>query len=113
MVPTSALGAASSCRSPEVPVRAAERRLVAPPRPRSGQPSRSPGTVAGLALVHAAGAVGILRLVTHPSLATVALAVALYVVCGLGITAGYHRLFAHRAYRAAAPVRWVLLLVGA
>ena len=29
------------------------------------------------------------------------------------MTAGYHRLFAHRTYRAAAPVRWTLLLFGA
>jgi stearoyl-CoA desaturase (delta-9 desaturase) len=31
----------------------------------------------------------------------------------LAITAGYHRLFAHRTYRAALPVRWFFLVVGA
>ena len=36
-----------------------------------------------------------------------------YVACGLSVTAGYHRLFAHRTYRAAAAVRWVLLAFGA
>jgi stearoyl-CoA desaturase (delta-9 desaturase) len=37
----------------------------------------------------------------------------MYVVCGLSMTAGYHRLFAHRTYRASAPVRWALLVFGA
>lgn len=36
-----------------------------------------------------------------------------YVISGLGITAGYHRLFAHRTYRAHPIVRWGLLLGGA
>jgi stearoyl-CoA desaturase (delta-9 desaturase) len=35
------------------------------------------------------------------------------VACGLGITAGYHRLFAHRTYSPVAPVRWALLAFGA
>ena len=35
------------------------------------------------------------------------------VACGLGITAGYHRLFAHRTYNPVAPVRWALLAFGA
>ena len=33
-------------------------------------------------------------------------------VTGIGITAGYHRLFSHRAYDAAAPVRFVFALIG-
>jgi stearoyl-CoA desaturase (delta-9 desaturase) len=41
------------------------------------------------------------------------LAAGLYVMCGLAITAGYHRLFSHRTYRAARPVRWMFLLFGA
>jgi stearoyl-CoA desaturase (delta-9 desaturase) len=41
------------------------------------------------------------------------LAAVMYVACGLSITAGYHRLFAHRTYRATAPVRWMFLLFGA
>jgi stearoyl-CoA desaturase (delta-9 desaturase) len=39
--------------------------------------------------------------------------VTLYVVCGLSITAGYHRLFAHRTYRASAALRWCFLVFGA
>lgn len=34
-------------------------------------------------------------------------------VSGVAITAGYHRLFAHRTYRATAPVRWWFLVTGA
>jgi len=37
----------------------------------------------------------------------------LWTVTGVSITAGYHRLFAHRAYTAAAPVRWFFALFGA
>ena len=36
-----------------------------------------------------------------------------YLLSGLAITAGYHRLFAHRTYRASAPVRWFFLVSGA
>jgi stearoyl-CoA desaturase (Delta-9 desaturase) len=40
-------------------------------------------------------------------------AFALYCLTGLSITAGYHRLFAHRAYEAHAWVRWTLAFFGA
>ena len=52
-------------------------------------------------------------MVVNPSSATLVLAAVLYLVCGLSVTAGYHRLFAHRSYRASPPVRWALLLFGA
>jgi stearoyl-CoA desaturase (delta-9 desaturase) len=64
-------------------------------------------------LIHAAGVAGGVWLVLHPSAPTMVLAVAFYAACGLSVTAGYHRLFAHRTYRAAAPVRWCLLAFGA
>jgi stearoyl-CoA desaturase (delta-9 desaturase) len=70
-------------------------------------------TVAGLALIHAAGLVGLMWVLTRPSAATIALALVMYALCGLAITGGYHRLFAHRTYRASPPVRWVMLVVGA
>jgi stearoyl-CoA desaturase (delta-9 desaturase) len=35
-----------------------------------------------------------------------------WAISGLGITAGYHRLFAHRAWKAAAPVRIALAIAG-
>ena len=40
------------------------------------------------------------------------LAVIYYFITGIGITAGYHRLWAHRAYKASFPVRFILMLAG-
>jgi stearoyl-CoA desaturase (delta-9 desaturase) len=70
-------------------------------------------TVAGLSLIHVASVVGIIWIVVNPSAPTLVLAASLYTVCGLSITAGYHRLFAHRTYRASPPVRWAMLTFGA
>lgn len=44
---------------------------------------------------------------------TVALAAVLAIATGISITAGYHRLFAHRSYEASVPVRFFLLIFGA
>jgi stearoyl-CoA desaturase (delta-9 desaturase) len=70
-------------------------------------------TVAGLGVIHGLGVVGLIFVVRHPSVPTLVLAGVLYAVSGLSITAGYHRLFAHRTYRASAPVRWFFLAFGA
>ena len=43
----------------------------------------------------------------------VGVAAALYLARMFGITAAYHRLFAHRSYKASAPVRLFYLLFGA
>jgi stearoyl-CoA desaturase (Delta-9 desaturase) len=86
------------------------------PSPRSAPPIRQAiawSTVAGLGVIHGLGAVGLIVVVRHPSVATLVLAGVLYVLSGLSITAGYHRLFAHRTYRASAPVRWFFLAFGA
>jgi len=42
----------------------------------------------------------------------VALAAALYVIRMFAITAGYHRLFAHRAYKTSRPMQLVLAVLG-
>ncbi|MCB9882314.1 MAG: fatty acid desaturase [Planctomycetes bacterium] len=47
------------------------------------------------------------------SWASIVLGVVWYLLCGFSITGGYHRLFAHRSYRAAWPVRLLWLLFGA
>lgn len=39
--------------------------------------------------------------------------VAYYFITGLGITAGYHRLWSHRAYNASLPLKIILALAGA
>lgn len=38
--------------------------------------------------------------------------IAYYFITGLGITAGYHRLWAHRAYRGTFFLRWIFSLAG-
>ncbi|KAF2072946.1 hypothetical protein CYY_005739 [Polysphondylium violaceum] len=35
-----------------------------------------------------------------------------YYIAGMGITAGYHRLFSHRSYEASFPVKLILVLMG-
>ncbi len=57
---------------------------------------------------------GAIWIIYHGSLhwATVALAIVYMATTGLAITAGYHRLFAHRAYTAAWPVRLLFLIFG-
>lgn len=67
-----------------------------------------------LAGVHLAAIFAIVYLaVFHASLWTVGLGVLWAALCGLSITAGYHRLFAHGTYEARAPVRALFLLFGA
>jgi stearoyl-CoA desaturase (delta-9 desaturase) len=41
-----------------------------------------------------------------------AIMAAMYVLTGLGVTVGYHRLFTHRAFAAKAPVRYTLAALG-
>jgi stearoyl-CoA desaturase (delta-9 desaturase) len=41
-----------------------------------------------------------------------AITAVLYVLTGLGVTIGFHRLFTHRSYEAAAPVRVALAVLG-
>jgi stearoyl-CoA desaturase (delta-9 desaturase) len=63
---------------------------------------------------HTAAAVAIVDLaVFHFSWWTVGFALVWGILCSLSITGGYHRLFAHAAYQASAPVRLFYLLFGA
>ncbi len=43
---------------------------------------------------------------------TIILSVVMAYATGLGITAGYHRLYSHKAFEATGPVRWLLVLFG-
>lgn len=45
--------------------------------------------------------------------ATLILAIVQYILTGTGITAGYHRLYSHKAYQASWPVEFILLAWGA
>jgi stearoyl-CoA desaturase (delta-9 desaturase) len=73
------------------------------------------GSIAFLGLIHAVAFVG-----TPWYIATHTVSRAEWALCGLymlatgfSITIGYHRLFAHAAFRARAPVRFLLLFFGA
>jgi stearoyl-CoA desaturase (delta-9 desaturase) len=89
------------------------RAALAAPVPAGARRSVNWTTILSLSLIHIAGAVGIVWAIRFVSVPTLLLATACYVLCGLSITVGYHRLFAHRTYRAVAPVAWVLLTFGA
>jgi len=52
-------------------------------------------------------------LTTQLRLPTLLFAILVYFWTGLGITAGYHRLFSHRAYKAPGIIRAILLVGGA
>jgi stearoyl-CoA desaturase (delta-9 desaturase) len=47
-----------------------------------------------------------------PSLYTVVWTLFYYFLTGIGITAGYHRLWAHKAYSARNPTKFILLMLG-
>jgi len=67
-----------------------------------------------LALTHVAALGGIVyACAVHFSAWTLGLSGLWLALCMLSTTGGYHRLFAHRAYRAAAPLRLLYLLFGA
>jgi len=62
-----------------------------------------------ISLVHIAASIGVLR-VLDCKWQTLWLAFWLWPVTGLGITAGVHRLWAHRSYNAKTPYRILLML---
>lgn len=68
-----------------------------------------PRACAALLAMHAAGLAVIWTGVSPVALGVAAL---LFLVRGLALTAGYHRLFSHRAFRATRPVQIVLAVVG-
>ena len=70
--------------------------------------------VSFLAFAHVCGVLAVLYLaLVHFSWWTLGFALVWGVFCGLSITGGYHRLFAHGAYRASLPLRLFYLMFGA
>jgi stearoyl-CoA desaturase (delta-9 desaturase) len=63
--------------------------------------------------VHVLAIAGVVHLALSFSWQTLLLAVVWYALCGLSITAGYHRLFAHRSFRASPLFRAAVLAFGA
>ncbi|NRA94662.1 MAG: fatty acid desaturase [Planctomycetes bacterium] len=65
------------------------------------------------AVAHGLAVWGVVHLTMNFSWATLSFGVAWYLLCGLSITAGYHRLFSHQSYKASAAIRTLYLLFGA
>lgn len=66
-----------------------------------------------LLAVHLLAGVALWWAYAHFSWWTALLGVGWFVLCGMSITAGYHRLFAHRTYEAVPGLRLIALLFGA
>ena len=64
-----------------------------------------------LPIVGTAGA-GVFALVRRPGVLEFALLGSMWLLTGLGVTVGYHRLFTHRAFQAARPARYPLAVLG-
>jgi stearoyl-CoA desaturase (delta-9 desaturase) len=73
------------------------------------------GNVAFLTLTPLAAAIAVpWYILTHGvTWVEIAACVFMWLLTGLSITAGYHRLFTHRAYSASAPVRAIFAILGA
>ncbi|MDX2054818.1 MAG: fatty acid desaturase [Polyangiaceae bacterium] len=66
-----------------------------------------------LAFAHLLACVGVWWMVVHFNPWTLGLGVVWLILCSLSITAGYHRLLAHRTYQAAGWVRFLVMCLGA
>jgi stearoyl-CoA desaturase (delta-9 desaturase) len=64
-----------------------------------------------LPIIGTAGALALLPVVPF-SVTDLALLLSLWLLTGLGVTVGYHRLFTHRTFKAAPPVAAVLAVLG-
>lgn len=71
----------------------------------------------GLLFVVLAPFAGIILMVSHTSLVAITwqiavASIAMYAICMLGITVGFHRLFSHRAFKASRGLKIALALAG-
>ncbi|XP_076174906.1 acyl-CoA Delta-9 desaturase isoform X2 [Ptiloglossa arizonensis] len=66
--------------------------------------------VLAFSYLHLGALYGVYLIFTSAKLATTVFAFFLYVVSGLGITAGAHRLWAHKAYKAKWPLQLLLMI---
>ncbi len=66
--------------------------------------------IAAFAYVHIAALYGFYLLFTSAKIYTILFAMVLYSISVLGITAGAHRLWAHRSYKAKLPLRLLLIV---
>ncbi|KAL6737370.1 hypothetical protein Aduo_011019 [Ancylostoma duodenale] len=68
--------------------------------------------VALFAALHVGSLIGLYQVVFQAKWQTVAWMVFLHIFGGLGITAGAHRLWSHRSYKATLPVRILLMIMN-
>jgi stearoyl-CoA desaturase (delta-9 desaturase) len=82
--------------------------VVLPPRP--GQKA----VMLGLTVIPFLGVLGAVTLLWNAAVGwhDLLLFSVLYILCGLGVTVGFHRMLTHRAFDAPAPVRAVFLALG-
>jgi stearoyl-CoA desaturase (delta-9 desaturase) len=66
--------------------------------------------VAWMIFLHVSAVYGCYLAIVSAKWATVGFAMVLYFMAGMGITAGVHRLWAHRAFKANLPLRIILML---
>nr|AAY63991.1 delta-9 desaturase 3 [Lysiphlebus testaceipes] len=66
--------------------------------------------VAAFIILHLAALFGLYRVITSAKILTTLFAYVLYVCGGLGITAGAHRLWSHKSYKAKLPLRLILMV---
>ena len=72
------------------------------------------GNISFIAIAHALALTGLIYIIAgFSSWWTVGLGVLWAILCGVSITGGYHRLFAHKSYEAAWPLRVFYLFFGA
>jgi len=57
-------------------------------------------------------AVPLLFVFSPPGWWIIGTAIATFVICQLSITGGYHRYYAHKAFKASKPLQWILLFFG-
>jgi stearoyl-CoA desaturase (Delta-9 desaturase) len=96
----------------DAPTPQAEARVVVPPEVTIGrlQVAITLLILVGPLIGVIIGAISLLG--RFPSVLDIVLAVAFYAIAGHGVTAGYHRLFAHRSYQATRAVKIALGLAG-
>ncbi len=87
-----------------------DRRIAAAPKPSPARQAVTAVVLFGPLAGAVAAAVALFR--EQATLADLAIAVALYLLTGHGLTAGYHRMCTHRAFRAGRVTKVVLVLAG-
>ena len=68
-------------------------------------------TIIILLIFHILAFIG-LFMIKNISIYTILLQIIMFIISGIGITVGYHRLWCHRTYEATPLLQWILMLFG-